>query len=122
MCTRLACRVAHGVPGAQDPDAFCAAAEDEQTALRAQLTAATERLEQARRRATCACGAHVGLHAGARCRDATPLACAPPGHDVRFEQGGGWPYGVPCSAPGEMVSRAESKCFTSLGNDTFDLK
>ena len=33
---------------AQDPDAFCAAAEEEQTALRARLTAATERLTQVR--------------------------------------------------------------------------
>jgi len=47
------------VAGAQDPDAFCAAAEDEQTALRARLTAATERLEQARRWSTHARGAHV---------------------------------------------------------------
>ena len=59
--------------GAQDPDAFCAAAEDEQTALRARLTAATERLEQARRGSTQARGAHVGLHAGGCCRGVTLL-------------------------------------------------
>ena len=34
------------VPWAQDPDAFCAAAEEEQVQLRARLTAATARLRQ----------------------------------------------------------------------------